>query len=125
VKIEQLAEVNAIIQSFRTRGFRFCLDDFGSGSASFDYLNALDVDIVKFDGPVVKRACSSQKGSDLLSAMAKMCASMGIRTAAEMVEDKRMAGRVYQCSVDFGQGWYFGKPDFDPFIYADRFMSGS
>jgi len=125
VKIDQLAEVNATIQSFRDRGFRFCLDDFGSGAASFDYLNALDVDIVKFDGPVVKRACSSQKGSDLLSSMAKMCASMGIRTAAEMVEDKRMAGRVYQCSVDFGQGYYFGKPDFDPFTYQDRFMSGS
>lgn len=124
VKIEQLTEVNAVIQSFRERGFRFCLDDFGSGAASFDYLNALDVDIVKFDGPVVKRACSSQKGSDLLSSMAKMCASMGIRTAAEMVEDKRMAGRVYQCSVDYGQGWYFGKPDFDPFIFQDRFMAG-
>lgn len=125
VKIEQLLQVNATIQSFRQRGFRFCLDDFGSGAASFDYLNALDVDIVKFDGPVVKRACSTQKGGDLMSAMAKMCASMGIRTAAEMVEDKRMAGRVYQCSVDFGQGYYFGKPDFDPFVFADRFMGNS
>jgi FOG: EAL domain len=122
VKIEQLLQVNATVQSFRQRGFRFCLDDFGSGAASFDYLNALDVDIVKFDGPVVKRACATQKGSDLLSAMSKMCASMGIRTAAEMVEDKRMAGRVYQCSVDLGQGYHFGKPDFDPFVYADRFM---
>ncbi|MCR6629727.1 MAG: EAL domain-containing protein [Magnetospirillum sp.] len=124
VKVEQLSQVNAVIQEFRRLGYRFCLDDFGSGAASFDYLNALDVDIVKFDGPVVKRACSSQKGSDLLASMAKMCASMGIRTAAEMVEDKRTAGRVYQCSVDFGQGYYFGKPDFNPFVYAERFMGG-
>ena len=122
VKIDELAQVNAVIQDLRRMGYRFCLDDFGSGAASFDYLNGLDVDIVKFDGPVVKRACSSQKGSDLLSSMAKMCASMGIRTTAEMVEDKRMAGRVYQCGVDFGQGYYFGKPDFNPFIYSDRFM---
>lgn len=124
VKVEHLPEVNAVIQGLRQMGYRFCLDDFGSGAASFDYLNALDVDIVKFDGPVVKRACSSQKGSDLLSSMTKMCASMGIRTTAEMVEDKRMAGRVYQCGVDFGQGYYFGKPDFNPFVFADRFMGG-
>jgi EAL domain-containing protein (putative c-di-GMP-specific phosphodiesterase class I) len=124
VKVEHLPQVNAVIQELRRMGFRFCLDDFGSGAASFDYLNGLDVDIVKFDGPVVKRACSSQKGSDLLASMAKMCASMGIRTTAEMVEDKRMAGRVYQCGVDFGQGYYFGKPDFNPFIFADRFMGG-
>mgnify|MGYP000858043534 CR=1 FL=1 len=122
--VEKLAEVNAAIQQFRDRGFRFALDDFGSGSASFDYLNGLDVDIVKFDGPVVKRACASQKGSDLLAAMAKMCASMGVRSCAERVEDKRMAGRVYQCGVDFGQGWYFGKPESDPFVFADRFMGG-
>ncbi|NFV78723.1 EAL domain-containing protein [Magnetospirillum aberrantis] len=124
VKVEHLPEVNAVIQDLRRLGYRFCLDDFGSGAASFDYLNGLDVDIVKFDGPVVKRASSSQKGSDLLSSMTKMCASMGIRTVAEMVEDKRMAGRVYQCGVDFGQGYYFGKPDFNPFIFADRFMGG-
>lgn len=124
VKVEHLSEVNAVIQDLRRLGYRFCLDDFGSGAASFDYLNGLDVDIVKFDGPVVKRASSSQKGSDLLSSMTKMCASMGIRTVAEMVEDKRMAGRVYQCGVDFGQGYYFGKPDFNPFIFADRFMGG-
>lgn len=124
VKVEHLAEVNAVIQGLRRLGYRFALDDFGSGAASFDYLNGLDVDIVKFDGPVVKRACASQKGSDLLSSMAKMCASMGIRTTAEMVEDKRMAGRVYQCNVDYGQGYYFGRPDFNPFIYADRFMGG-
>jgi EAL domain-containing protein (putative c-di-GMP-specific phosphodiesterase class I)/GGDEF domain-containing protein len=125
VRIEKLGEVNNVIQSFRNLGFRFCLDDFGAGAASFDYLNALDIDVVKFDGPVIKRAAASQKGSDLLSSMAKMCASMGVRTAAEMVEDKRMAGRVYQCGVDFGQGYYFGKPDFDPYVFADRFMTGN
>lgn len=122
-KIEKLAEVNAAIQSFRTLGFRFCLDDFGSGSASFDYLNALDVDIVKFDGPVIKRACASQKGSDMLASMARMCASMGVRTTAEMVEDRRTAARVYQCGVDFGQGWHFGRPHADPFSYAGRFAA--
>jgi EAL domain-containing protein (putative c-di-GMP-specific phosphodiesterase class I) len=123
-RIAQLPEVNAVIQQFRDRGFRFALDDFGSGAASFDYLNGLDVDIVKFDGPVVKRACASQKGSDLLSSMAKMCASMGGRSCAERVEDKRMAGRVYQCGVDFGQGYYFGKPEPDPFVFAGRFLGG-
>lgn len=123
-RIHDLPEVNGAIQQFRDRGFRFALDDFGSGAASFDYLNGLDVDIVKFDGPVVKRACASQKGSDLLASMAKMCASMGVRTCAERVEDKRMAGRVYQCGVDFGQGYYFGKPEPDPFVFADKFTGG-
>jgi len=123
-RIHQITEANRVIQQFRQSGIRFCLDDFGSGSASFDYLNALDVDIVKFDGPVVKRACGSDKGSDLLASMAKMCSGMGVRTCAEMVEDKRTAARVTACGVDFGQGWQFGAPHADPFVFTERFVRG-
>ena len=121
-RIAQIAEANQVIQQFRRSGIRFCLDDFGSGSASFDYLNALDVDVVKFDGPVVKRACGSDKGGELLASMARMCANMGVRSCAEMVEDKRTAARVAACGVDLGQGWHLGKPHADPFVFTDRFV---
>ena len=120
-EIDDLDAVNGAIQSFRQKGFTFCLDDFGAGSASFDYLNALEVDVVKFDGPVVRRACASKRGHDLLSTMAKMCASAGIQTVGEMVEDKHVANQLFYCGIDYGQGWYFGKPNFDPFVYADNF----
>jgi EAL domain-containing protein (putative c-di-GMP-specific phosphodiesterase class I)/GGDEF domain-containing protein len=123
-KIEHLTEVNRLLNIMRDRGFRICLDDFGAGSASFDYLNALDVDVVKFDGPVVKRAVGSQKGTDLLSTMAKMCQRLGIQTVAEMVEDRRMADHVAVCGIDLGQGWFYGKPTADPYEFKDRFVKG-
>ena len=121
-EIEDLERMNTIIQSFREKGFKFSLDDFGAGSASFDYLNALDVDFVKFDGPVVRRACASKRGNDLLNTMAKMCTTSGIQTVAEMVEDKNISNQVFYCGIDYGQGWYFGKPDPDPFTFADDFV---
>ncbi|MBI5163583.1 MAG: EAL domain-containing protein [Magnetospirillum sp.] len=120
--IDDIGKANAVIQKLRGMGYRFCLDDFGAGSASFDYLNALDVDVVKFDGPVVKRACASPKGGDLLASMAKMCKAMGVASTAEMVEDKRMAAMVVSCGIDYGQGWHFGRPEEDPFFYAERFV---
>ncbi|MAN78794.1 MAG: hypothetical protein CMM77_16590 [Rhodospirillaceae bacterium] len=119
---EDLETLNKVIQEIRSRGFQFCLDDFGAGSASFDYLNALDVDVVKFDGPVVRRACASDKGRDMLSSMAKMCSSTGVHTVAEMVEDKDVANKLLYCGIDYGQGWHFGKPSPDPFTFADRFV---
>ena len=122
-EIEDLAGVNVIIQGLREKGFEVALNDFGAGAASFDYLNMLDVSIVKFDGPAVRRACSTTKGNDLLSSMAEMCSNMGVRTVAEMVEDKEMANQVFYCGIDYGQGWYFGKPDPDPFTFADRFAA--
>ena len=123
-RVDDLATVNTHMQSLRKRGFKFSLDDFGAGSASFDYLNSLDADFVKFDGPVVRRACASNKGSDMLSTMAKMCSNQKIWTVAEMVEDKAMANQVYYCGIDYGQGWYFGKPTDNPYAFADRFAGG-
>ena len=120
--IDNLDEMNATIQSFRDKGYKFSLDDFGSGAASFDYLNALEVDIVKFDGPVVRRACASKRGKELLSTMAQMCTTSGIQTVAEMVEDKNVSNQVFYCGIDYGQGWYFGKPDPDPFTFEDDFV---
>ncbi len=121
-EIEDLEQMNRTIQSFREKGFKFSLDDFGAGSASFDYLNALEVDFVKFDGPVVRRACASKRGNDLLNTMATMCTTSGIQTVAEMVEDKNISNQVFYCGIDYGQGWYFGKPDPDPYSFAEDFV---
>lgn len=124
-RIDDLAKVNKILQSIRKMDFEVCLDDFGAGAASFDYLNGLDVDVVKFDGPVVKRAYQTDKGSDLLRAMSNMCHDLNIHTVAEMVEDEPMAKHMAECNIDFGQGWHFGKADADPIQYARNFAPTS
>jgi EAL domain-containing protein (putative c-di-GMP-specific phosphodiesterase class I) len=109
-EIDNLEKANEHIQTLREMGFAVSLDDFGSGAASFDYLNALKVDVVKFDGPVVRRALSTDMGRDFLAAMAALCARSGIETVAEMVEDAAMASNLTQFGIDFGQGYHFGKP---------------
>lgn len=116
-KIEDLEGVNANIQGFRRKGFEVSLDDFGAGAASFDYLNSFDVDTVKFDGPVVRRAYQSKKGKAFLSSMASLCKEVGVQTIAEMVEDELLCAFLKDIGVDLGQGYYFGKasPDVDSF----------
>ena len=111
--IEDLEGTNITIQSLRTKGYKVSLDDFGAGAASFDYLNSFDIDTVKFDGPVVKRAYATDKGKAFLASMATLCKQTGIETIAEMVEDEPLAKFLSECGVDLGQGWYFGKPDGD------------
>jgi EAL domain-containing protein (putative c-di-GMP-specific phosphodiesterase class I)/GGDEF domain-containing protein len=116
-KIEDLEGVNTKIQGFRRKGFEVALDDFGAGAASFDYLNSFDVDTVKFDGPVVRRAYQSKKGRAFLSSMTSLCKEVQVQTIAEMVEDKLLGEFLRDIGVDLGQGYYFGKPtpDIDSF----------
>jgi len=110
-EILDLESVNASIQEFRQKGFKFALDDFGAGAASFDYLNSFDVDTVKFDGPVVKRAYATDKGKAFLASMATLCRETGVETIAEMVEDEPLATFLKDCGIDLGQGYYFGRPE--------------
>ncbi len=116
-EISDLSGVNEALQSFRHDGFKVALDDFGAGAASFDYLNSFDVDTVKFDGPVVKRAVATKKGKAFLASMATLCREIEVETIAEMVEDQELADFLGQCGIELGQGWHFGKPipDVDAF----------
>lgn len=120
-KIENLGLVNEVVHGLRSKDYQVCLDDFGAGAASFDYLNSLDVDIVKFDGPVVRRAFESSKGRDLLSSMAKMCSKLNVESVAEMVEDSKMGDTLFKLGINYGQGWAYGKPTADPMEFAPRF----
>ena len=55
-RVADLKKANAFVQGLRGKGFHVCLDDFGAGAASFQYLSVLEVDVVKLDGSAVKNA---------------------------------------------------------------------
>lgn len=109
-KVKELERANTIIQRLRGDGHKLCLDDFGAGGASFDYIQVLDVDVVKLDGIYVRRMLESQRDSFILEAMAALCRKLRIETVAEFVETEDQAHRLHALGVRYGQGWLFGKP---------------
>lgn len=109
-EIKDLAVANAVIQELRGLGHEMCLDDFGAGFSSFEYLHALHVDYVKLDGKYVRQVLDSPRDRVMLKAMVGLCDDLGIRTVAEMIETETQAGLLARIGVEFGQGWLFGKP---------------
>ncbi|MBY0356244.1 MAG: EAL domain-containing protein, partial [Rickettsiales bacterium] len=109
-KITDLKLANNFVQKLRKEGNLVCLDDFGSGESSFDYLRSLQVDFIKIDGSYVKESMQSQHGRDMLRAMAGLCRALNIVTIGEMVEDEKCAHFLWESGIKFGQGYYFGKP---------------
>lgn len=112
-RIADLASANGFFQALRTKGYEICLDDFGAGAASFQYLASLDVDVVKLDGSAVKNALAARKGRAFLSALTKLCRDIGVETVAEMIDDTETLNFVRDCGVDYAQGYLFGKPSID------------
>lgn len=109
-RLNDLPAANVQIQRLRAAGHVICLDDFGAGSASLDYLRELEADVLKFDGRFIKSLDTRPRDATLLRRLAELCAELGVATVAEMIETEDTAQRVAGLGVRLGQGWLFGRP---------------
>jgi len=108
--ITDLPEANRILGELRRLGHVVCLDDFGAGAASLDYLRHLDVDVVKVDGRFIQSLEERPRDVVLLKHVAALCRELKVLTIAEKVETAETARLAAELGLDFGQGWHFSKP---------------
>jgi EAL domain-containing protein (putative c-di-GMP-specific phosphodiesterase class I) len=108
------------LSALRQAGIRVCLDDFGVGAASLDYLHRLPADTVKIDGRFVREIVTDQRARDLVTRMVELCADLKMTTIAEMVETEAQAEAIRGLGVGYGQGWLFGRPASEPTIPAPK-----
>jgi PAS domain S-box-containing protein len=125
-RMTDLDSANNFIQTLRKRGYHICLDDFGAGAASFQYLSVLDVDVVKLDGSAIKNAQRAPKGRAFLSALTELCRRMTVETIGEMVDTIEALDFCRDCGCNYVQGYLFGKPskevkDFTPLPQSHLF----
>lgn len=121
-ELKDLEATNRVLQKLRSFGCRISIDDFGAGAAAFQYLKALQVDYVKIDGSYILDAFTTRHGKPFLKAIAQLAADLGIQSIGEMVEDSRTMWLLRDVGVDYGQGYFFGKPmpDVSQFTLAPR-----
>ncbi len=118
-KIPDPELANNAIQALRKLGHKVCLDDFGVGEASLQYLRQFQVDILKIDGSYVRDALGDETSAHILKSIADLCKKLKIHTVAEMVEDEETTQLLINCNVDFGQGYYFGRPCNDISVFEE------
>jgi diguanylate cyclase (GGDEF)-like protein len=99
------------MQRLLAQGFRFALDDFGSGMASFSYLQQLPVQFIKIDGDFVKSILDNVTNAAIVEAVVKVARSMQIATIAESVENEDLIPELRGMGVDYGQGFALHRPE--------------
>jgi EAL domain-containing protein (putative c-di-GMP-specific phosphodiesterase class I)/PAS domain-containing protein len=107
-QVHDLGKVNQVMQELRRRGFQVCLDDFGSGAATFHYLRAFDVDFVKIDGSLVRS--HDRRDHAMLRSVVGLCQEIKVATIAEMIETNDQARWLARLRVTHGQGYLWGRP---------------
>ncbi|WP_152207332.1 EAL domain-containing protein [Marinobacter changyiensis] len=109
--IANLANARHIIQSLKTLGCRFSLDDFGSGMSSFGYLKNLPVDYLKIDGTFIKNLANDPIDHAMVAAINNIGHVMGLKTIAEFVESASVLHELLELGVDYVQGYGIAKPE--------------
>lgn len=118
-KINDLDKVNNFVKTLQDDGFKIELDDFGAGSASFQYLHKIHVDAVKIDGAYIMNILQNERDKSMVASLVRMCADLKVGVVAERVETKEHADLLKTIGVDLGQGYYYSKPMDEP-VYKPK-----
>ncbi len=108
--ISNIDEAMSLIEALREIGCRFALDDFGAGLSSFGYLKVLPVDYLKIDGSFVREITKDTISRAMVEAMSRIGRTMGLTMIAEFVGDDATLRALREIGVEYGQGFYLGKP---------------
>lgn len=96
------------IAKARQAGFRFSIDDFGTGDADCDMLS-LPAEELKIDAFYV-RSLSDPNGERWVTAIVRLAKSHGMSVCAEGVEHAWQADILSRLGVDVGQGFFWHRP---------------
>jgi EAL domain-containing protein (putative c-di-GMP-specific phosphodiesterase class I) len=108
--IVNIDRARQVAHGLRDLGCRFALDDFGAGFASFYYLKYLSFDYLKIDGEFIKGIEANTTDRLVVESVVRIAKGLGAQTIAEFVGDDGVLECLRALEVDFGQGYYLGRP---------------
>ena len=91
-------------------GVTISMDDFGTGFSSLNYLRTFPFDTLKIDRSFIRNLDSDKRNVDLVSAIAGLGRSFGMKTIAEGVETEAEFAIVAGQGCNEFQGKYYSMP---------------
>jgi EAL domain-containing protein (putative c-di-GMP-specific phosphodiesterase class I) len=96
------------IAAISEKGFKFVLDDYGTGYSNLARLKKCPFINVKLDMTIVWDFC--KKPDAILPNMVRTFKNMGFSITAEGIEDENMVKIMSELGCDYLQGYYYSKP---------------
>ncbi len=96
------------IQVMEEKGFKFVLDDYGTGYSNLVRLKKCTFINIKIDKGLVWDYCKDH--DELLPTMIQTFKQMKLSITAEGIEDLQMAEEMRKIGCDYLQGFYYSKP---------------
>jgi EAL domain-containing protein (putative c-di-GMP-specific phosphodiesterase class I) len=104
------AALMAVLDPLRAAGMRLAIDDVGAGFSSLRHILLTAPDVIKLDRSIVDGVSSDPVLRSLVRSLVDFAAGCDARVVAEGVETAADAAVLRSVGVDYGQGWYYGRP---------------
>ncbi|MGH3732373.1 MAG: EAL domain-containing protein [Acidimicrobiales bacterium] len=115
--------LSAVLAPLRDKGMQLAIDDVGVGFSSLRHIVLSAPDVIKLDLSIVTGVATDHVLRTLARALAEFGHEIGASVVAEGVETRDDALALRDAGVDYGQGWYFGRPG-PPDQLADLYPFG-
>ena len=115
------------LAQLKKRGIKLCLDDFGKGFSSLNYLHRFPIDVLKIDRSFVRRLVANfrddqrkQRPYEIVRMIVALAQIFGMEVVAEGVELSAQLNILKNLGCEFAQGFLFS-PALDA-AEASRFL---
>lgn len=111
--IDDFSTFRQALAHYRSQGYLIALDDVGAGYSSLQSIAELHPDFLKMDRSLISGVNSDPIKWSMLEAFVTFSKRIGCRVLAEGVETEEEMRTVVQLGVDYVQGYYVAKPNFE------------
>lgn len=108
--VKNMTLLESFVVDLKMEGFKFAIDDFGSGFSSFQYIRRLPIDFVKIEGLFVRNMLKDRRDMAFVKTLSILASEFGIQTIAEYIEDENLLNAVHALGIDYAQGFHTGRP---------------
>jgi len=108
--LENTDSVLDVLNGLRALGVKISMDDFGTGYSSLSYLQKFPFDKIKIDQSFVRGMEGNAECGAIVRAIARLGASLGMRTTAEGVETATQLDAIRAEGCTEVQGYLTGRP---------------
>lgn len=109
--VRNMTLLKNFLNDLKADGYKFAIDDFGSGFSSFHYLKHFPIDFIKIEGDFVASMVRDARDHAFVKSISTLADELGIVSVAEFIEDEEIYRAVRDCGVKLAQGYHIGRPD--------------
>ena len=98
------------LKDLKKMGIKISIDDFGSGSASFNYIKNININKIKVDIEFIRDLFEKEANQTIMRTIIGLGHSLNLSVLAEGVEKPDQEKWLCENGCDYAQGFLFSRP---------------